>query len=490
MSPERGRTKVVATVGPASRDPKTLRRLALAGADVFRLNLSHGSQAEHAEAARAVRALGRELGLPLGLLADLQGPKIRIGDMARGGVRLEDGAGLTITTEACPGDASRVSTTYEGLPGDVGPGDRVLVDDGLIELSVEGVEGHEVRCRVVHGGDLSAHKGINLPGVRVSAPALGEKDRSDALFARDLGVDWLALSFVRGPGDVLALKALVGDAPPVVAKVERPEAVEAIGEVLGVADAAMVARGDLGVEAGVEEVPMAQKRIIAAANARAVPVITATQMLDSMIRNPRPTRAEASDVANAILDGTDAVMLSGETASGRFPVEAMETMCRIARWTEAHGAAAPARRPALGDAAASCTEATVHAACEAAQALRARWIVAFSRSGATARLVARERPRMGIVCFTPHEATYRRLALVWGVVPRPLAVAGTTDELIAAGEQELLRSGLASRGDTVVLIAGSNTLPGATNMMKVHRVGEELAPSTLVPGGKTVFVRR
>jgi pyruvate kinase len=471
------RTKIVCTIGPASHAPETLRQLIDAGMDVARLNFSHGTHAEHAQVIADLRAIAADLGRPVAILQDLQGPKIRTGEL-RGHqpVTLADGATFTITSQDMTGDASGVCTTYADLPNDVQPGDRILLADGLIELRVVGVAPPEVTCQVVHGGELAEHQGINLPGVSVSAPALTEKDRDDLRFGVAQGVDYIALSFVRRPEDLTAARQAIfeasapGTAPiPLIAKLEKPEAIERLDEILAASDGVMVARGDLGVELPLEQVPGLQKRIIRAANRLRLPVITATQMLESMITNARPTRAEVSDVANAILDGTDAVMLSGETAAGRFPVETVRVMARIAAETEASGTTA---HP-VAEEAVTAAQAISEAARTLADAARVRYIVVFTRSGSTAHLISKERPGVPIIAFTPDPAVARCLNLWWGVSPQPTNLMETTEALITWVDLQLQVQGLAQRGDTIVILGG---MPVArqmkTNFIKLHRVGD------------------
>ena len=467
------RTRIVATVGPASSSPPVLERLIRAGVDVVRLNFSHGEHAEHLAVMEATRAIAAGLPRPVGLLQDLSGPKIRTGKIAGGGaVELRDGGRLTITTdESVEGTAERISTSYAALPGDVAPGDTILLDDGNLELRVERSSGDTVECRVVHGGTLSAHKGMNLPGVKLSTPALTAKDRQDLAFGVAHGVDFVALSFVRQAADVEECKALVrslGASVPVIAKIEKREAIDDLPQVLEAADGVMVARGDLGVELSTEEVPTLQKRIIEMANGAGKVVITATQMLESMVENPRPTRAEASDVANAILDGTDAVMLSAETASGRYPVEAVETMARISRYTEEHyGLRGPARVSGSGSVVA---RSLARVASTVAEELDCKLIVAFTESGSTARLVSSFRPRAPIAAITCNDDTYRRLSLWWGVLPVRSEFAADTDAMIVAGEALLKARGLVRGGDTVLMLAGQSHTAGATNMLRVHTI--------------------
>jgi pyruvate kinase len=477
------RTKIVATVGPASRGPQTLERLIQAGVNVFRLNFSHGTHEEHLEVIRSVRDISARLHRPVALLQDLSGPKIRTGKVKDGEVELVRGARLAITTDtSVEGTAGLISTTYELLPRDVKAGDQVLLDDGNLELRVVGVSAGRVECEVVDGGLLRSNKGMNLPGVALSTPALTEKDRRDLLFGVQHHVDYVAMSFVRRAEDVEEAKALVrsmGEATPVVAKIEKPQAVDNLEAILAAADGVMVARGDLGVELGTEDVPIVQKRIIALANAAGKVVITATQMLESMVENPRPTRAEASDVANAILDGTDAVMLSGESAIGKFPVQTVETMARIADYTEEHGLGAIRSRadgrrgdlpPALVGPGTPITRSLTRVATSVAEELGCKLIVAFTESGITARLVAGHRPRVPVVAVTHDDRVYRQLALWWGVVPIKSEFVENTDDLLAEGVERLKARGLVQKGDTILMLSGHSIAAAATNMLRVHTV--------------------
>jgi pyruvate kinase len=468
------RTKIVATIGPSSRTRERLEELALAGVDVARLNFSHGDHAQHQEVIESVRAIARRLDRPIALLQDLSGPKIRTGKLVGGGpVELVDGSRVVITTdETIEGTAERISTTYDPLPRDVSAGDTILLDDGNLELRVIGTRGEEVECEVVHGGPLKANKGMNLPGVKLSTPALTEKDRKDLAFGLAQGVDYVALSFVRQAADVREVKALIashGKATPVVAKIEKREAVNDLAAILEVTDGVMVARGDLGVELSTEEVPTLQKRIIRAANAAGKVVITATQMLESMIENARPTRAEASDVANAILDGTDAIMLSAETASGRYPVESVETMARIAGYTEEHYTFQVPDGNSRGQGSV-VARSLARVASSVAEELECKLIVAFTESGSTARLVSTYRPRAPIAAVTYNDETYRRLALWWGVVPVKSEFAPNTDEMIVKGQDLLKRRGMVKVGDTILMLAGQSHTTGATNMLRVHTI--------------------
>jgi pyruvate kinase len=468
------RTKIVATVGPASREPAVLARLIEAGVDVVRLNFSHGDHEQHRQVIVAAREIAVRAGRPIALLQDLSGPKIRTGRLRNGGpIELRAGERIVITTdETVEGRPGLISTTYDPLPRDVVRGDTILLDDGNLELRVEGVEDGLVVTTVVDGGWLKPNKGMNLPGVKLSTPALTEKDRRDLEFGIRQGVDYVALSFVRQAADVEETKALIaafGGTAPVIAKIEKREAIADLPSILEAADGVMVARGDLGVELSTEEVPTLQKRIIEMANGAGKAVITATQMLESMIENPRPTRAEASDVANAILDGTDAIMLSAETASGRFPVEAVETMARIALYTEKHDDTfrGPARVTGGGS---MVARSLARVANTVAEELDCRLIVAFTESGTTARLVSSYRPRAAIAAITFSDDTYRRLALWWGVVPLKSDFAPDTDAMIVQGERMLEIGGLARSGDTILMLAGQSHTAGATNMLRVHTI--------------------
>ncbi len=468
------RTKIVATIGPASSTEALLDRLISAGATIFRLNFSHGSHEDHAATFGLIRALARRRGAAIAILQDLSGPKIRTTRVASTeGILLETGRTLVISNdESVVGTPERIGTTYEPLPRDVRSGDTILLDDGNLELRVVGTAAHEVRCEIVHGGLLKSNKGMNLPDASLSVPALTEKDRADLAFGIGLGVDFVALSFVRRVEDVREAKALIrslgGDAP-LIAKIEKREAIANLAEILDEADGVMVARGDLGVELSTEEVPTLQKRIIAMANAAGKPVITATQMLESMIERARPTRAEASDVANAILDGTDALMLSAETASGHFPVESVETMARIADYTEENDEFQSPGRLA-GSALSAVARALARVASMVALELQSPWIMAFTETGSTARHVSGFRPRARIAGVTPSEKVYRRLALHWGVIPILLAPVSDAEGLLLAGEKALRDAGHLKAGDRIVILAGQSHTAGATNLLKVHTV--------------------
>lgn len=472
MHREKRKTKIVATLGPVSSSPEMLERLVQAGVDLFRLNFSHGTLDDKACLIESIRKISVKQGKQIGILADLQGPKIRTGKMAGDGMLLEKGREVVITTDNIEGKDGIIPTIYTELPRDVSPGAQILLDDGLLELKVLSVEGERVRCLVVNGGLLKNNKGINLPGVRVSAPSLTEKDLADLDFCIGADVDYIALSFVRTHEDVEQIKRIIyaaGKDIPVVAKIEKPEALRNFNKILKATDAVMVARGDLGVEMKAEKVPLIQKKIIKACNEAGKPVITATQMLESMISNPRPTRAETSDVANAIIDGTDAVMLSGETAAGKHPVEAVETMVHIARDVETAGFGSKA--DAAMSATPSIAQAVGEAACRAATSLKAKAIAVFTQSGSTAALISRFRPPIPIVAFTSSQQIQRKLALYWGVRTRSIQALESMDQQIAVAEQALLASGL-RKGDIVVIIMGTQVeARGSTNLMKIHKLG-------------------
>ncbi len=471
-------TKIVCTIGPATAHEEGLRGLIQAGMDVARINFSHGDPETHTSTIRAIRRLAAEEGRLVAVMADLQGPKLRVGALPPEGIRLREGQEVVLTPS--PGTPDEIPLPHPELIRDLEPGQTVLLDDGQMELIVTDKTSGALRCRVVVGGVLTSHKGVNVPGASLRFSALTEKDRRDVQLAVREGVDYIALSFVRRPEDVLELRRLLEQAEAeiaIIAKIEKPEALEAIHEIVAVADGVMVARGDLGVEAPAEEVPFYQKAIIRLANQVGKPVITATQMLQSMIHSPRPTRAEASDVANAILDGTDAVMLSGETAVGEYPLEATRTMARIAANAEAHLPRQQMRQPRPDEpgqeAVTRVTDAISRATVELAVEVGARAIITSTISGTTARMVARHRPCLPIIAATPSPITQRRLALVWGVVPLRVPDYRSTDEMLSLTIRAASQAGLVARGDTVVITAG---IPfggrGKTNMLKVHVVGE------------------
>jgi len=474
------RTKIVCTIGPASSSVEDLDRLAAAGMDVARLNFSHGTHAEHAEVVRRIREGEARWGRPVAILQDLQGPKIRLGTFGDGGggrVDLEVGRPFTLCRTPCVGTSERVFVAPPEYLRDIRPGDEIWMDDGMIQLRVEETTPTEVRCRVIAGGRISDHKGISLPHVDLPASCLTEKDREDLLFGIDQGVDFVAVSFVRSAADIAEVRAFLeqrGADLPIVAKLERQEIIENLPGIVSRVEAVMVARGDLGVDVPLEDVPHIQKEIIRQARAAKVPVIVATQMLESMVTHIRPTRAEVSDVTTAIFDGADAIMLSAETASGRYPAEAVEVMARVAeRAEQAVALEPPRRRREDRPSAVGFPEAVSDAAATAARSLRARAIVAFTQSGFSARLISQERPATPIIAFTPFAAVQRRLALSWGVTSRLIRKVETTDEMVEEIETTLLGDGTVRVGDVLVIISGSPMwVTGTTNLLKVHRVGE------------------
>lgn len=465
-------TKIVATLGPATDSTEMIRKLLEAGVDIFRLNASHGQQEEHARRIRLVRETAAELGIYAGILLDLQGPKIRLGVFEHGSCVLETGAIFTITTEEVMGNEKMASTGYSEFARDVKPGNTVLIADGLVKLRVLSSDGVAARCEVVAGGTIGNRKGINLPGVAVSTPSLTKKDKSDLQFGLEQKVDFIALSFVRQPSDVLRLKLYLEEhesKAQVIAKIEKPEAVENLNAILAESDGVMVARGDLGVEMAIEKVPAIQKTIIQRARSMGKFVITATQMLESMIENVFPTRAEVSDIANAIYDGTDAVMLSAETSTGKHPVEAASVMDRIAAETEAnlryrgYQELPPMANP-------THAEIVADAAYRAGRYLGVTGIAVFTASGSTARLISRFRPPVPIYAFTPNEESARQLSMIYGVVPIVVPNAGSTDEMLLQMDYELQKRGHIKPHDQVVFVSGQPIgEPGSTNMLKLHR---------------------
>jgi len=470
-------TKIVATVGPATASREQLQALMEAGADVFRLNFSHGEQADKANIIATIRDLSRQRQRAVAILADLQGPKIRTGRMQGGSLQLFAGEEVRITTAEVLGADNLIPTSYRDLPRDVRVGDRILLDDGLLEMKVLAVAGEEVVCRVVVGGELRDNKGINLPGVAVSAPALTDKDLADLPFCIEQGVDYIALSFVRSAADVHRLRELLQQERAdihIVAKIEKPEAVAQFDAILEASDAIMVARGDLGVEINPEKVPLIQKEIIRKCNRAGKPVITATQMLESMVHNPRPTRAETSDVANAILDGTDAVMLSAETASGKYPIEAVSLMDRVALDVEGDPELTAKVFQPIPEVRGyrSLPDAIGQAACRVAESVGAVGILAFTQTGKTVGLVTKYRSRVPVFAVTPSQAVRRRLALYAGVRSLRVDIEGDTETQIRSVEEAVLASGVLRRGEVVVITMGSPvSAPGTTNLLKVHRLG-------------------
>jgi pyruvate kinase len=479
MIPQRGKTKIICTLGPASASAGTIAELIESGAGIVRLNFSHGTHEEHTAMLESVQRAVSQTHVEVSVLQDLQGPKIRIGELAVASIELRRGEKLVITTEPIIGGPGRVSTTYEGLSGDVRPGADLLLDDGKLRLKVLEVRGRDVTCEIVVGGTLSAHKGINLPGVAVSAPSLTDKDMKDLEFGLGHGVDYVALSFVRTADDVRLLRAAiasrrpVGERPLIIAKIEKPQAIANIDEIIGEADGVMVARGDLGVELPAEDVPLLQKMIVARCNGAGKPVIIATQMLESMVNSPTPTRAEVSDVANAVLDGGDAVMLSGETSVGKYPAETVRIMARIIRKVESQKQVkrhvtfesrtnVESRHDALG-----------RSACVLADQMRAAAIVTVTNSGQTARVIARYRPDPPIIAITDSARTLRSLGIVWGVRGFVIEDLGDdSDRSLARVQERLLASGQVRRGEYIVLLAGQPFFArGSTNFIKVEKIG-------------------
>ncbi|MCB0253478.1 MAG: pyruvate kinase [Anaerolineae bacterium] len=466
-------TKIVCTIGPATDSVEAIRALMRAGMDVVRLNMSHGTHEYHAGVLAKVRSVARELDKPVGILVDLQGPKLRVGKLPDGGVMLEPGVQVELCTATDPSRTGVVPVQFKALPRAVQPGDRVLLDDGALELQVEDTDADSVMCRVVVGGVLTSNKGMNLPRASLAIAAVTPKDEQDLDFALAHSADWIALSFVRRAEEVVALKELIrqraggGRLTPVIAKIEKPEAMEVIDEIIAVVDGIMVARGDLGIEVSPEAVPMMQKMIIAKCNQVGVPVITATQMLDSMIRNPRPTRAEASDVANAILDGTDAIMLSGETAVGKYPVKSVETMVRIAQVTESHWS--PDLLSLRGLPMLTNSQAVCHAAADMAVIVRAKAILAPTISGSTAKTLSWFRPPSAVIAITPDREVEQMLTLYWGVHSLHSHRAPDTDSVIQDALETACQAGLLQAGDTAVITAGTGgDEHGVTDLIKVH----------------------
>ena len=478
------RAKIVCTLGPAVESPEKVRELIAAGMNMARLNLSHGSYEEHQGRLDRVREAAKEAGKAVAILVDLQGPKIRLARFENGPHELARGDIFTITTDEVPGTKERVGTTYKGLPGDCKPGDYIMIDDGKVTVQVVEVKGNDVVTKCIFPGAVSNNKGINLPGVAVSVPAMSEKDGDDLRWGLRAGADFIALSFVRNAADIKDVHAImdeVGIHVPVIAKIEKPQAVDNLQEIVDAFDGIMVARGDLGVELPFEDVPLVQKRAVELARRWAKPVIVATQMLETMIENSRPTRAEASDVANAILDGADAVMLSGETSVGKWPVETVEAMARIIESTEENGLD---RIPALGTRPHTHSGAVSLAAVEIAELLGSRYVAVFTESGDSLRRVSRLRSSVPTLAFTPSETVRNRLSLVWGAHTFLVAPVKHTDEMMHQVDEIVLAEGLAKQGEEVVVVAGTPPgIPGSTNSLRVHRVGD--AVNGAAPGYKS-----
>lgn len=467
------RAKIVCTIGPAVQSSEKIASLISAGMNVARLNLSHGSYEEHKARFDQVRQAAANAGKPIAILVDLQGPKIRLARFTAGPHDLARGDIFTITTDDVEGTRERVGTTYKGLPGDCKSGDRILIDDGKVTLEVIEVKGNDVVTIVIEPGQVSNNKGLNLPGVAVSVPAMSEKDIEDLKWGLEVGADFIALSFVRSAKDILDVHRImdkVGKRIPIIAKIEKPQAVENLEEIVDVFDGIMVARGDLGVELPIEDVPMVQKRCITLARESAKPVIVATQMLDSMITNSRPTRAEVTDCANAVLDGADALMLSGETSVGDFPIEAVQTMARIIEKTESDALhLIPALKHNPRTKGGAITKATV----DVGQIIGAKYLVAFTQSGDSARRMSRLRSAIPIIACTPDSGTYNQLSLSWGIESLIVTVVTTTDQMVKQVDSILLESSRVNEGEQVMIVAGSPPgIPGSTNAMRVHRIGD------------------
>jgi pyruvate kinase len=470
-------------MGPAVESPEKVRELIAAGMNMARLNLSHGSYEEHQGRLDRVREAAKESGKAVAILVDLQGPKIRLARFENGPHELARGDIFTITTDDVPGTKERVGTTYKGLPGDCKPGDYIMIDDGKVTVQVTEVKGNDVITKCIFPGMVSNNKGLNLPGVAVSVPAMSEKDGDDLRWGLRAGADFIALSFVRNAADIKDVHAImdeVGIHVPVIAKIEKPQAVDNLQEIVDAFDGIMVARGDLGVEMPIEDVPMVQKRCIELARDAAKPVIVATQMLDSMMTNSRPTRAEATDCANAVLDGADALMLSGETSVGDFAIEAVETMARIIEKTEEQGL--DRIRPLI-HAPRTKGGAITKAAAEVGEVLNAKYLVTFTQSGDSARRISRLRSRLPILAITPEEGTYNRLALSWGIEPLISPMVKHTDDMVLQADRILIDSKRAAIGEPVMIVAGAPPgIPGSTNAMRVHTVGD--AVNGVVPAYK------
>lgn len=473
------KTKIICTLGPATDDPAVLRQLMLSGMDVARINMSHQGHDAHRQRIAMVRELREELGLPIAVLIDTKGPEIRLGTFREPKVLLEAGATFTLTTEPVEGDASRASISFAGLPKDVGPGSRILIDDGLIELEVKRSSGTEIECLVINGGAVSSNKGINVPGAQLSMPFMSDRDRADIAFACEVEADFIAASFTRRADDVLQVRQELerggNHVMRIIAKIENAEGVENIDDILKVSDGIMVARGDMGVEIALEEIPSIQKKLIHKGYNAGLQVITATQMLDSMMKNPRPTRAETTDVANAIYDGTSAIMLSGETAAGAYPVEAVKTMARIAERTERD--INYIKRFVTRDVhdAPNVTNAISHATVTTAHDLGAAAIITVTKSGATARMISKFRPACPILCCTTNPVTQRQMNLSWGVVPIMAEEKDNMDDLFDHAVERSVTAGYLTSGDLVVITAGAPLgVSGTTNLLKVHLVGNIL----------------
>jgi pyruvate kinase len=475
------KTKIVCTLGPASDTKEILKELILNGMNVARLNFSHGSHAEHAQRIKRVKEMRKELGIPVAIMLDTKGPEIRTGELSNGKIELLIGEKVVLTSKIMIGDKNRFSISYPNLPNEVSTGCRILIDDGLIQLEVEEVKGTEINCTILNGGILGSRKSINLPSVNIELPALTQQDREDIIFGIKQKVDFVAASFVRKPQDVLEIRKVLehngGSRIDIISKIENREGVEKIDRILSVSDGIMVARGDLGVEIPAEEVPLVQKSIIRKCNLLGKPVITATQMLDSMMRNPRPTRAEVGDVANAVFDGTDAVMLSGETAAGSYPIDAVKTMKNIVVQSENSEEYARRQKPEHGEL--TITNAVSEGACQIANQLQAKTIIAATSSGHTPRMISKYRPDCTILAVTDKVATIRRLALSWGVFCIYTPEFGDTDSMIMNSVKKAVEEGYVKFGDIAIVAAGVPLgIQGNTNIIKVHTVGNAIINGT------------
>jgi pyruvate kinase len=477
------KTKIICTIGPASENEEVLRKLIENGMNAARLNFSHGNHEEHGRRIDLIKKIRAEMNKPIAIILDTKGPEIRTGNFKDKKVELVEGQNFIITTRQIEGDNTICSVTYEKLHEDVKVGDTILIDDGLIGLRVEKIEGQDIHCKVLNSGPVSNHKGVNVPGSKINLPALTDKDIADIKFGIEKGIDIIAASFVRKASDVIAIRKVLekngGEGILIVSKIENEEGIENIDEIIRLSDGIMVARGDLGVEIPTEEVPLVQKMIIEKCNKAGKPVITATQMLDSMIRNPRPTRAEASDVANAIFDGTDTIMLSGETANGKYPVEAVSTMARIAEKAETALNYESILRKRRKNHTPTVTDAISFATVSTAMELNASAIITATQTGHTARMVSKYRPECGIIAATPYEKVARKLSIVWGVYPIIAEKMESADEVMEKSINEALKQGYVKKGELVVLAAGVPVgFTGTTNLMKVHIVGDVLAKGT------------
>lgn len=485
------KTKIVATIGPASESEEVLRQLFLNGLNVCRLNFSHGSHEEHKKRIDTIKKVREELNLPIAIMLDTKGPEIRLGNFKEGTIELEQGDIFTLTTRDILGDETIVSISYKGLPNDVKEGSIILVDDGLVELEViEIIDNTDIKCRALNGGTLKNHKGVNVPNVEINLPAITQKDIDDILFGIENGVDFIAASFIRKAEDVTEIRRILeennGHHISIVSKIENQQGVDNLDEIIAFSDGIMVARGDLGVEIEAETMPLVQKEMIRKCNLAGKPVITATQMLDSMIRNPRPTRAEVTDVANAILDGTSAIMLSGETAAGKYPVEAVKTMYKIAVTTEKSLNYTAILKEKSARAEMTTTHAIGKATCYTAQDLEAAAIITATSSGATSKAISKFRPKAPIIAATTSERVMRKLALEWGVYPVLAPESATTDEVISNSIEAAINSGYVKEGDLVVITAGIPVgLSGSTNLIKVQTIGKVLLTGTGI-GGKSI----